>query len=125
MTKRIALSLAALAYQRQTPQLLYRTLPLWIFMAVYWAFSIRSHINIGHRHLLPIYPCVYVLTGAAAWWLTRRKLAATLCTPSSLARLPRQRAREEHARKARAVVARPSGKRIRPHHAERHRVAAL
>jgi 4-amino-4-deoxy-L-arabinose transferase-like glycosyltransferase len=49
--------------------LLYDTAPLTVFLAVYWAFALASHLNIGQRHLLPTYPAVFVLTGAAAVWL--------------------------------------------------------
>jgi hypothetical protein len=42
------------------------TLPLWTLLAVYWAAAVTSHINIGHRHLLPVYAPLYVLAGAAA-----------------------------------------------------------
>ena len=67
------LAITGLICQWRASRLLYRTLPLWIFLAVYWAFSIRSHINIGHRHLLPIYPLLYVLAGAAAYWFSKRR----------------------------------------------------
>lgn len=50
---------------------LYNTCPLWLLMAVYWPLVIFSHINIGHRHLLPIYGPLFVLAGAAVWWLRR------------------------------------------------------
>jgi hypothetical protein len=48
---------------------LHRTAPLWVLMAVYWIAAILSHINIGHRHILPIYPPLFILAGAAAWWI--------------------------------------------------------
>jgi 4-amino-4-deoxy-L-arabinose transferase-like glycosyltransferase len=47
----------------------YDTLPLWVLLAVYWCAAISSHLNIGHRHLLPTYPPLCVLCGAAGWWL--------------------------------------------------------
>ncbi len=47
----------------------YRTAPLWIFLAVYWSFAVTSHLNIGLRHVLPTYPAMYILAGAAARWL--------------------------------------------------------
>lgn len=47
----------------------YRTAPLWILLVVYGIFAIRSQLNIGHRHLLPIYPALLILAGAAAYWL--------------------------------------------------------
>jgi len=50
------------------PRLLYRLAPLLLLLAVYWAFALASHLNIGHRHLLPTYPALYVLAGAAGWW---------------------------------------------------------
>ena len=34
----------------------YTTAPLWILLAVYWATAINSRLNIGHRHILPVYP---------------------------------------------------------------------
>ena len=48
---------------------LYAGLPLWTLLGVYWAAAISSHLNIGHRHLLPTYPPLFILGGAAAaWW---------------------------------------------------------
>lgn len=47
----------------------YETSPLWVLFGAYWAVAINSHINIGHRHLLPTYPPLFVLCGAGAWWL--------------------------------------------------------
>ena len=32
---------------------IYDTLPLWVLFGVYWCAAILSHLNIGHRHLLP------------------------------------------------------------------------
>jgi hypothetical protein len=48
---------------------LYRAAPLWSLFLVYWAFAITSHLNIGHRHLLPTYPAMIILAGGAALWL--------------------------------------------------------
>jgi len=50
---------------------LYRTAPLWVLFAVYWASAITSNLNIGHRHILPIYPVLFILCGRAADWLRR------------------------------------------------------
>lgn len=47
----------------------YATLPLWALLAVYWLAAIPSHLAIGHRYVLPAYPPMFVLCGAAAWWL--------------------------------------------------------
>src|SRR5262249_35125080 len=32
-----------------------------IVMGIYWAALIRSHMNIGVRHLLPVFPLTYIL----------------------------------------------------------------
>jgi hypothetical protein len=45
---------------------------LSVFLIVYGFSSILSHINIGHRHILPIYPVVMVFVGASAAWLKTR-----------------------------------------------------
>jgi hypothetical protein len=47
-------------------------LGLATFAAVYSAYVIFSSFNIGERHLLPVYPALFVLGGAAAAWLTGR-----------------------------------------------------
>jgi hypothetical protein len=47
-------------------QAAYETLPLWTLWAFYWAAAIASHMDIGHRHILPTYPPLFVLCGAAA-----------------------------------------------------------
>lgn len=50
---------------------LYRVTPLLTLFAVYWFFSLTSHLNIGHRHILPTYPMLYLLVGALGWALRR------------------------------------------------------
>jgi Dolichyl-phosphate-mannose-protein mannosyltransferase len=45
--------------------------PLLSLLAVYWAFSLTSHLNIGERHLLPAYPALFILTGSLGTWLRR------------------------------------------------------
>jgi hypothetical protein len=35
-------------------------------IAIYLFVSVRSNINIGHRHILPVYPFLYVLCGSLA-----------------------------------------------------------
>ena len=45
--------------------------PLLALFCVYWAFSIQSHLNIGHRHLMPTYPVLFILAGSLGAWLAR------------------------------------------------------
>jgi len=52
--------------RRAVARSLYRTAPLWLLIGVYGWASIPSQLNIGHRHLLVLYPALYVLAGAAA-----------------------------------------------------------
>ena len=71
----IALGIGALAGTsiRSGPRRrwLYRALPLLVLGVIYWASAITAHLNIGHRHILPVYPVAYILAGAAAFWLLR------------------------------------------------------
>ena len=63
---------------------LYRLSPLVVFLAVYWLFSITSHLNIGHRHLLPTYAACYILAGGSLV-LVRRHRAWTVILVALLA----------------------------------------
>jgi hypothetical protein len=47
----------------------YALLPVLLFIGIYGGVAITSRINIGHRHILPIYPAVFILIGAAQLWL--------------------------------------------------------
>jgi hypothetical protein len=40
--------------------------------AVYLAVAIASPLNVGQRHILPVFPFVFLLVGAAAAWLLKR-----------------------------------------------------
>jgi 4-amino-4-deoxy-L-arabinose transferase-like glycosyltransferase len=44
----------------------------WVPFLVYAALTQTRGLNIGHRHLLPLYPFAFVLAGAAGAWLPRR-----------------------------------------------------
>jgi len=48
---------------------LYRTAPLWVLLLVYWTAALGSTLNVGHRYILPTYPAMFILAGAAAYWL--------------------------------------------------------
>jgi hypothetical protein len=45
--------------------------PLLALFAVFWAVMLTSHLNIGHRHLMPIYPVLFILAGALGRWFAR------------------------------------------------------
>ncbi len=67
-----AAGLAALALRRvpvRSPLLLLGILGFW---AVHGLSSMTAHLNIGHRHLLPLYPLLCVLAGGAVAWLGGR-----------------------------------------------------
>jgi hypothetical protein len=50
------------------PAKLYPLAPLLVLLGVYWAFALSSSLNIGHRHILPTYPPLFILAGAVATW---------------------------------------------------------
>ena len=56
-------------------RLCYRLTPLAALGAVYAGFALTSHLNIGLRHLLPLYPVLYIGAGAVALGFHRRWLA--------------------------------------------------
>ncbi|HEY5228967.1 MAG TPA: glycosyltransferase family 39 protein [Opitutaceae bacterium] len=50
---------------------LYEWSPLLILAAVYSAFMLTSGLNIGHRHIMPVYPVLFVMAAGAAAWFGR------------------------------------------------------
>jgi hypothetical protein len=62
------LALAALLTRWRLASL-YAGTPLFALIAVYWVFAMASNLNIGHRHLLPIYPALCILAGGAGFWI--------------------------------------------------------
>ncbi len=49
--------------------------PLAALFVVYWASSLQLHLNIGHRHIMPTYPVLFIAAGMlGAWLVTRRAL---------------------------------------------------
>jgi len=60
---------------------LYDTAPLWVLLAVYSGFAITSSLNIGHRHMLPIYPAVFILAGGASAWFRSARSAFRFVVP--------------------------------------------
>jgi hypothetical protein len=56
----------------KTPGAFYQAIPLVALFVVYAAVAMRQGVNIGHRHILPLYPVLYVLAGSAALWLPVR-----------------------------------------------------
>ena len=62
-----------------------RTAPLWVFIAVYGTFSLWSHLNIGQRHILPIYPALFILAGAVTLWMKKRQRFVTALVLIALA----------------------------------------
>ena len=44
------------------------------FGVIYALTAVFSNINIGHRHILPLYPLLFILSGAAVGWLTVRPM---------------------------------------------------
>ena len=61
----IATVLAALGLRRREDVF------LWIPVLLYAAVSLTRGINIGHRHLLPLYPFLFVFAARAAAWAAR------------------------------------------------------
>jgi hypothetical protein len=59
--------------------------PLAVLFLVYWAFALTSHINIGHRHVLPTYAPMFILAGGAAAWARGRGPRARICVVAALA----------------------------------------
>ncbi len=86
------IGLGAWAWHLRAPQSahraprFYHAAPLLTLVAVYLVVAVFEDINIGHRHVLPIYPALHVLAGAAALAWTRLRWLR-LMVPLALATL--------------------------------------
>lgn len=75
---------------------LYQVVPLAVPLVVLWGVFLGAQLNIGHRHILPTYPFMFVLAGAVGPWVIHRsRIAAGVVvtcllwfTTSSLAAYP-------------------------------------
>ena len=54
-------------------QKIYGLTPLLVLIIVYGSYSLLSHLAIGQRHLLPLYPVLFILAGAVAHELPRHR----------------------------------------------------
>ncbi|HWC00559.1 MAG TPA: glycosyltransferase family 39 protein [Bryobacteraceae bacterium] len=53
---------------------LYAAVPFFVLIGIYTAIAMIQNVDIGHRHLLPIYPALDVLAGSAAFlWIQPRR----------------------------------------------------
>jgi hypothetical protein len=71
----IALAVAAMVFRPELRRRGREVLPLLVLLAVYGAVAIGSHIDLGHRLILPVYPPLFVFCGAAAAWVFRARFA--------------------------------------------------
>ena len=68
----ILAGLAALVLRRARAKDSVLLAGLLIYAVVFGASLLNVRLNIGHRHMLPLYPVLFVLAGgAAAWWGSR------------------------------------------------------
>ena len=56
-----------------------RFAPLWVFALIYGAFALTSSLNIGHRHILPIYPVLFIACGACSYFFRVKKPVLATC----------------------------------------------
>ncbi len=47
--------------------------PLIALFGVYWLTSLTSNLNIGHRHIMPTYPVLFIAAGWLGRWLDFRR----------------------------------------------------
>jgi len=51
----------------------YHAVPVVVLIAVYFAVAINQDLNIAHRHILPIYPALFILAGGFTGWVWSRR----------------------------------------------------
>jgi 4-amino-4-deoxy-L-arabinose transferase-like glycosyltransferase len=79
----LALLLAGLRWRALRPWLL-RLAPLLALAAVYGGVALQSRLNIGHRHLLPLYPALFIVAGVAVARVAAVRPRGTLAAAAGL-----------------------------------------
>lgn len=69
----VALGLVATLRRGALGARLYRSAPLWVLLAVYWAFMLGGDMNIGARHVLVTLPVMFIVAGGAAGCAVRSR----------------------------------------------------
>lgn len=69
----ILLGLLSLCANRTKRKLWYQLTPLIALTVIYGAVIMTSNLNIGHRHLLPLYPVFFILAGGVFVAATTRR----------------------------------------------------
>jgi hypothetical protein len=59
--------------RRRLPHFLYVSAPLLLFFIIYAYTALSTNLNIGHRHILPLYPVLFVFCGALAYFKIQNK----------------------------------------------------
>lgn len=76
----LALLLAKRGGKQSSPGRLDRLAPLLVFASVYGGAAIFSNLNIGHRHILPLYLPLFIITGALLRPSVGLRLRMIACT---------------------------------------------
>jgi hypothetical protein len=58
--------------------------PLAALFVIYWFTSVTSHLNIGHRHILPTYPVLFIVAGSLGRFVDVRRPLAAACVIGTL-----------------------------------------
>ena len=67
-----------------TKDAFYEMTPLAVLFFVYWAAAIHTALNIGNRHIFPVYPPMFVFAGAASYWIKSRHRVAQILLSCAL-----------------------------------------
>jgi len=76
--------LAGIGSMAESPSF-YALTPLLILGGIYGVTCLTSHLNIGLRHLLPLYPFFFILAGANVFWLRGHRPVFTIAVGLLLA----------------------------------------
>ena len=57
---------------------IYMLAPFLVFILVYFIIAISSRSNVGNRHILPIYPCIFIICGASYLMLRSKFIIAVI-----------------------------------------------
>lgn len=73
-----AIAVAGVLAKEERRRIALEATPLLALLVVYGGFALGSHLNIGHRHIIAVYPVFFAAAAGSVVWMRLRRVAGFL-----------------------------------------------